>query len=236
VGDGDDGGGSEARTGDGEDQQRREAVETARYWGLLPLLLLPVVVAAVRPIDPFSTGSLASVVAVDRASMSLLVSYRHALVTKFMTSVTGLGSAAAAAAFLGICHLADWDRELRLAGVSLVITGIVVASLMALVQRPFPPASVCVTNGPGLAPHSFPSGHAAAVTVFAAVARESEELPFRSVAAVAGIVALSRVYLGTHFLSDTVAGVAIGVGAVAVGRRLLRDRPADWTPLRGRLP
>jgi undecaprenyl-diphosphatase len=231
VGDGDDGGRSETRTGSGEGHQPRETGGAARDWGLLPLLLLPVVVVAVRPVDLFSTDPLALVVAVDRASMSVLVAGRHAVLTKFMTSVTGLGSAAAAAAFLGVCHLADWDRELRLAGVSLVITGVVVASLMALVQRPFPPAPVCVTNGPGLSPHSFPSGHAAAVTVFAGVARESEELPFRSVAVIAGIVALSRVYLGTHFLSDTLVGVAIGIGAVAVGQRFLRDRPDGWTPL-----
>jgi undecaprenyl-diphosphatase len=69
------------------------------------------------------------------------------------------------------------------------------------------------------------------VTVFAGVARESEELPFRSVAVIAGIVALSRVYLGTHFLSDTLVGVAIGIGAVAVGQRFLRDRPDGWIPL-----
>ncbi len=230
MGDGDEGSGSAARRNEGVSGSE-EAEGTARYWGLLPLLLLPLVVIAVRPIDPFSADLLTPLVAVDRASMSLIVSGRHPVVTKFMTSVTGLGSAAAAAAFLGVCHLADWDRELRLAGVSLVITGIVVASLMALVQRPFPPAPVCVTDGPGLAPHSFPSGHAAAVTVFAGVARESEALPFRSVAAVAGVVALSRVYLGTHFLSDTLVGVAIGIGAVAVGRWLLRDRPDGWTPL-----
>mgnify|MGYP006285082865 CR=1 FL=1 len=134
---------SEPRDGGGS--QPRETAARSHYWGLLPLLALPVVVLAVRPIELFSTDSLAPIAAADRTSMSLLVSHRHAVVTKFMTSVTGLGSAAAAAAFLGVCHLANWDRELRLAGVSLVITGVVVASLMALVQRPFP-RRLCVSR------------------------------------------------------------------------------------------
>lgn len=216
---------------DGHGPSRGEATPYA-YVVLLSLFALPVAALTVGPLNPFSTDLLAPVVALDRASMSLLVSLRRPAVTKFMTSVTGLGSASAAAAFLGVCHLASWDRELRVAGVALVVTGVVVASLMALVQRPFPPAPVCVTGGAGLAPHSFPSGHAAAVTVVAAVARESDVLPFRATAALAGLVALSRVYLGTHFLSDTVVGVALGIAAVVLARRLLRTGLALPAPLR----
>ncbi|PSP39142.1 hypothetical protein BRC71_03410 [Halobacteriales archaeon QH_7_65_31] len=39
-------------------------------------------------------------------------------------------------------------------------------------------------------------------------------------------VAVSRVYLGTHYLSDTVAGIAIGIGAVAITGALL----PRWEP------
>jgi membrane-associated phospholipid phosphatase len=47
------------------------------------------------------------------------------------------------------------------------------------------------------------------------------------VAAVAVLVAVSRIYLGTHYLSDTIAGVLIGVGAFLVARRLARSmRPS----------
>jgi undecaprenyl-diphosphatase len=172
-----------------------------------------------------------AVLALDAATVDLVLAARHPLLTKAMTSVTGLGSASAAVVLLCLFLLAGWRREVRVAAPALLVSGVVVASLMAVVGRPFPPEPVCVTTGPGLAPHSFPSGHAAAATVFALVARRSSTLPFRPVAAVAVVVALSRLYLGTHFLSDTVAGVAVGVGAVVLVRRLLARRsgasPAD---------
>ena len=71
---------------------------------------------------------------------------------------------------------------------------------------------------------SFPSGHAA--TAFAAAAAVSAlhprlRLPLYGIAV---LVALSRVYLGVHFLLDVVAGallgVAIGYGAVRLWRRV----------------
>jgi undecaprenyl-diphosphatase len=168
------------------------------------------------------------VLALDAATVDLVLALRSPLLTKLMTSATGLGSASAAAVLLGLCHLAGWRRELRVAAPALLLSGVVVAALMALVQRPFPPRPVCVTAGAGLAPHSFPSGHAAAATVFALVARRSEALPSLPVAALAALVAFSRLYLGTHFLSDTVVGVAVGVGAVYLVRTVIARRPDAW--------
>ena len=169
---------------------------------------------------------LTGMVAVDVAVMDLLVSIRTPTLTKGMTSVTGLGSATAAAVFLGIFYLAGWRRDLAVGAVAIGVVGLVVPALMYFVQRPFPSDPVCMTSGSGLTPHSFPSGHAAAVTVFALVSRGSDHLPFRAVTALAATVAVSRIYLGTHYLSDTVAGIAIGVVAFAVGRALApRVRP-----------
>jgi len=170
---------------------------------------------------------LAWILSVDTAVAELFVSIRHPALTKLMTSVTGLGSASAAAVFLGIFYLAGWRRELAVGAVALGVTGVLVPALMYLVQRPFPADPVCQTSGSGLSPHSFPSGHAAAVTILALVSRGSEHLPFRIVTAIAATVAVSRMYLGTHYLSDTLFGVALGIAAFAVGRALaprLRDR------------
>lgn len=164
---------------------------------------------------------LAAIVAADTAIAEFVAGVRHPLVTKVFTSATGLGSATAALVFLGVCYLAGWRRELRVGSVALLVSGVVVASLMALVGRPFPPSPVCVTDG-GLTAHSFPSGHAAAVTVYAAVARRSKQIPFGPVALLAVVVAVSRVYLGTHYASDTVVGVVIGLAAVVVARRIVR--------------
>lgn len=158
----------------------------------------------------------------DQLTVELVLELRSPLVTKVMTSVTGLGSATAAVVLLGLFHLAGWRSEFTHSAVALAIAGVVVGTLMLTIQRPFPPQPVCMTDGAETVAHSFPSGHAAAVTIFAMTARKSEALPFGIAAVLAGTIAISRVYLGTHFLSDTVVGVLIGVGAFALARAAIR--------------
>lgn len=177
-------------------------------------------------VQRLSTRVLEWILAVDMRVVEVVVELRHPVLTKGMTSVTGLGTATAAAVFVGLCYLAEWRRESAVAALSLSLTGLVVFSLMALVQRPFPPQPVCMTSGAEMTPHSFPSGHAAAVTVFTFLSRDSEPLPFAIVGVLAAAIAVSRIYLGTHFLSDTVVGVLIGAGAYLVARRLLDD--TEW--------
>jgi len=160
---------------------------------------------------------------IDRFVAEIVAELREPLITKVMTSVTGLGSAAAALVFLGLFYLAGWDDELDVAVPSVVLTGVVVGVLMLTVQRAFPPHPVCLRAGSEAATTSFPSGHAASVTVFALTAHRSDVLPSLLVAAVAVLVAVSRIYLGTHYLSDTITGVLIGVGAFLVARRLARS-------------
>ena len=164
------------------------------------------------------------VVLLDELTMDAIVALRDPLVTKMMTSVTGLGSATAALVLLGLFALAGWHEDAVLAAGALTIAGVIVGALMIGVQRPFPQDPVCLRAGEQLAAHSFPSGHAAAVTVYAMVARRSNHIPFLPVALLATAVSVSRIYLGTHYLSDTVTGIAIGVLAFLVARRVLRER------------
>ena len=154
--------------------------------------------------------------ALDTAVAEAVAGARSPLATKLFTSVTGLGSATAALVLLGLFRTAGWTEEFERGGVALAMTGVVVAVLMATVQRPFPPQPVCVTGNSATVATSFPSGHAAAATVFALVAWRSEVLPGRVVAPLALAVIVSRVYLGTHYLTDTVAGVLIGAAAFVV--------------------
>jgi len=165
---------------------------------------------------------LAPVIWLDHQVVELVLSLRHPLLTKLMTSVTGLGSATAALVFLGVCYLADWEEELYTSALALALTGVVVWTLMTTIQRPFPPDPVCMTDGADTVATSFPSGHAAAVTVYAMTAYDSSVLPFGVVSVLAGAIALSRIYLGTHYLSDTVIGVLIGIGAFYTATRLRR--------------
>lgn len=171
--------------------------------------------------EQFVADLIEFVVEIDERTVSLILDLRSPIATKALTSVTGLGSATAALVFLGLFYLAGWEEELLTAAVALALTGVAVGTLMGTIQRPFPPAPVCMTGDAESVATSFPSGHAAAAVVFAMTARRSPRLPFGVVAALAATIAFSRIYLGTHYLSDTVAGVAIGVLAFAAARRLV---------------
>jgi len=161
------------------------------------------------------------IVAFDAAAFDVLVDLRSPLLTKLMNSVTGLGSVAAGLVFLGLVYLAEWREEFRLMFVAMALSGVLVITLMFTVQRPYPPNPVCLTDGSGTVVHSFPSGHAAAAAVYAMVAHRSETIPFRITAILAATLAFSRFYLGTHYLSDTLVGVFIGIGTVLVAERLI---------------
>ena len=160
----------------------------------------------------------ALIVSLDHLTADLLVSIRDPAITKIMNSVTGLGSATAAAVIIGLLYLADFHEEVATSVLALGLTGPVVLTLMGLVQRPFPPNPVCVTSGEMVA-HSFPSGHAAGVTVFALLAVRSDRLPLVPTAVLAVLIAVSRMYLGTHYLSDTLVGIAIGAAAFFIVTR-----------------
>ena len=87
----------------------------------------------------------------------------------------------------------------------------------------------------GLPDGSFPSGHVGAATclvlVFALLAWSSRHsTAFKVAVSVAGVVwvvavALSRLYLGMHHVSDAVAGVVIGALCALLGWNALRRSP-----------
>ena len=60
---------------------------------------------------------------------------------------------------------------------------------------------------------SFPSGHAAAAFAAATAVGMLHPRLRRPLLAMAAVVALSRVYLGVHYLSDVLLGTALGIAA-----------------------
>jgi undecaprenyl-diphosphatase len=135
--------------------------------------------------------------------------------------------------------LLAWRRHwLRLAAFALAVLSseLLIGPVKAAVDRPRPPDSLIVTSAA-----SFPSGHAiaAAVTavglvlVLAPPGRARWRWEVRAVV-FATVMALSRVYLRAHWLSDTVAGALIG-GALALGwpalLMALRRRPEPPVPV-----
>jgi membrane-associated phospholipid phosphatase len=119
---------------------------------------------------------------------------------------------------LGLALLA-WRRHwLRLAAFALAVvtSEALIGPLKAAYDRPRPPDSLIATSGA-----SFPSGHAiaAAVTAVGLVLVLSPPGPMRwrwevRAAVFAAVMALSRVYLRAHWLSDVVAGALLGAGLV----------------------
>ena len=108
--------------------------------------------------------------------------------------------------------------------VSSVFGGMLLNALLKLIfQRARP-----VIDHPllTLVTHSFPSGHTMNATVFygvvaAFIVMQRCHIAFRLVAPLAAIlmialVAISRVYLGVHFLSDVLASVAEGIAWLAL--------------------
>jgi len=80
-------------------------------------------------------------------------------------------------------------------------------------------------------PYGFPSGHAvAAVVVYGGLATVRDRLGdprvLAGVAVTVGLIALSRVVLGMHYVGDVIAGTLFGVVVLAVCWRFVGERPA----------
>jgi undecaprenyl-diphosphatase len=108
---------------------------------------------------------------------------------------------------------------------AIVVSEISIGTLKALYDRPRALGSLVETSSA-----SFPSGHAvaASVTAVAAVIALLPEGPRRyrwgaAAVAFAFVMALSRNYLGAHWLSDAVAGVLLGT-TIALGTALVAHR------------
>jgi membrane-associated phospholipid phosphatase len=92
-----------------------------------------------------------------------------------------------------------------------VVLGSFVAnqSVKLVVRRPRPDLPDLPPLIHTLSNRSYPSAHA--TTSLAAAGALSRVLPAKPVYALATAMALSRLYLGVHFPSDTLAGAALGV-------------------------
>jgi membrane-associated phospholipid phosphatase len=108
---------------------------------------------------------------------------------------------------------------------AIVVSEIAIGTLKALYDRPRALGSLVETSSA-----SFPSGHAvaASVTAVAAVIALLPEGPRRyrwgaGAVAFSFLMAVSRTYLGAHWLSDAVAGVLLGT-TIALGTALITHR------------
>jgi undecaprenyl-diphosphatase len=139
-----------------------------------------------------------------------------------MRAVTDLGSSVflipliiAVAAWFW-CRRAS-ARQTVLLGAAYAGAEVLSQAIKALTARPRPPASLAIAHFGG---HSFPSGHTTnatavygmlAVVVASTTPRWRRRVSvFAGAVAIAVVVGVTRLYLGAHWLTDVLAGWALG--------------------------
>jgi membrane-associated phospholipid phosphatase len=183
----------------------------------------------------------------------LISGHRDRLLTAAAEAVNvGLGTRIAPVLLLVGCGLL-WTRH-RFAAVTVGVLTVVgwfsVDVGKVLVHRPRPPATAVHALVTETAADSYPSGHTAfaAAAVFAVVAAlvltgRSTRVAWAVGLPLVAVVALSRLYLGVHYLADVVASVVFAGASVLVVTALaapalpglrarLRPRPPVGGPAR----
>jgi membrane protein DedA with SNARE-associated domain/membrane-associated phospholipid phosphatase len=160
--------------------------------------------------------------AVDQPVWRLFVSHREAWLTPLMRGVTNLGNAAVLIGLLVIAGLlwrwrARTWRPLGLLAGAFAGAWVLSNAVKTLTHRPRPPAAQAIGHWTG---YAFPSGHvthtAAVYGMLAALLAATSPRWGRKVglwaAAVllVSLIGLSRLYLGAHWLTDVLAGGALG--------------------------
>jgi undecaprenyl-diphosphatase len=159
------------------------------------------------------------------ASINRLIAGDHALVT-VVKAVTLLGTTAVLSVIVGLAVVGLALRKLWKLALYLLVTGAgaltLDAVLKSLVGRLRPVVAHPIAYGTG---NSFPSGHSldsivcygALLLVFLPAARGRWRLAFIAVVAtIVGLIGISRVLLGVHYLSDVLGGWALGIAWLGV--------------------
>jgi undecaprenyl-diphosphatase len=197
---------------------------------VVALVLTTVVFVAVA-----EQGLLAHIQRLDDAWLRLMISDRSAPVTaiaKFL-NLLGLIYITLPVRIVIAGYLALRRRWWHLAAfvAAVVMSELLIGTLKGIYDRARPPGSLVATSGA-----SFPSGHsiAASVTVVAAVIALVPPGRRRAVwgaAAVAFLIlmALSRAYLGAHWLSDAIAGVLLGTSCALLAALVVGQLQRGWS-------
>jgi membrane-associated phospholipid phosphatase len=161
-------------------------------------------------------GLLAHIQRADDAWLRLMISGRTAPVTAVAKVFNWLGLVYVTLPVrIGIAGFLALRRRwwhLAAFAAAVVLSEVLIGPLKGSYDRARPPGSLVATSGA-----SFPSGHSIAATVTVVAAVIALVPPGRARvawgAAAAGfsvLMALSRAYLGAHWLSDAIAGVLLG--------------------------
>ena len=177
------------------------------------------------------------IAALDEPVLRALASVRSPVATAVLTAITTVAGPVVlpvvvlvGALVWALVGKARWQASL-LAGAMVVSTALSL-TVKAVVARPRPPLGTMTVAGVQ-STYSFPSGHTLGTATFLLVLGylvwvrrpRLRSLVWWAIGIAAGtlVVALSRLYLGYHFLTDVVASIALAVavlgGVVVVDRR-----------------
>jgi membrane protein DedA with SNARE-associated domain/membrane-associated phospholipid phosphatase len=183
---------------------------------------------------------------IDRPVLDWLVSHRSPALTTAMKAVTVLGSLPVVAGMALVIGLALWLVPTHGSPRPMLVLAVTTAGAASLwpvmkdvVARPRPPASAVLVGVNSL---SFPSGHATqAMAVYGCAAALAAAASSRWSAKTAvwtgallliAVIGFSRLYLGAHWLTDVLGGLALG--AVWLGLVLIVVRAVAELRARGR--
>jgi undecaprenyl-diphosphatase len=143
-----------------------------------------------------------------------------------------VGQAGALGAIFVFAALALMFWRPRLAG-AILVSGLTVYLLAKVVKRniergrPVEYVNEVIIHGPAQVGLGFPSGHAAVIGAVATVASPYLTRPMRVVVwTAAGLVVLTRVYIGAHLPLDTIGGFFLG-WAVGSAVNLVYGTPVE---------
>jgi len=169
----------------------------------------------------------------DRPVLDWFVDHREPWLTTVLRGVTVLGSSAFLVPLVVAVGLVLWRARRSPVPLAYLLASYLGAELLfrivkELTRRPRPPAHLAVTHFGGF---SFPSGHAtvatavwgaAALTLGATTTWPRRTALAAGAAVVALVVGVTRLYLGAHWLTDVLAGWALGAGWLVVATLAIR--------------
>ena len=181
---------------------------------------------------------LAHIQRADDAWLRLMISGRAASVTAVAKVFNWLGlvyvTLPVRIAIAGFLVLRRRWWHLAAFAAAVVLSEVLIGTLKGIYDRARPPGSLVATSGA-----SFPSGHsvAATVTVVAAVIAlvppGSRRVAWGTAAAgFSVLMALSRAYLGAHWLSDALAGVLLGASCALLAALAVSVLQRRWSVYR----
>jgi len=185
----------------------------------------------------------------DGPVQRFFVAEREPWLTPLVHAITELGNAAVLVGLIALAGLVWWTRTRTWRPLWLLAAAYLGAEVLSdtvkdLTHRPRPPAAQAIGHLTGFA---FPSGHATKATavygMLAALLAVATSSWARKVALwtaallVAGLVGLSRLYLGAHWLTDVLGGFALGgawLFAVLTAARTVEELRKDRAATRSR--